>query len=133
MLNKTLKSCFNLSEHITTLLLNFDKSLAKHNSHLFLLLSRSCRTECAVWHSYTSQTLLLLALWWTPPLPSGHPVSPKQTAVNHSDSTNYTKGYTATSVRGNRMAFIMDKLVTANTVVLHKAISVFGTNTHVNC
>lgn len=62
---------------------------AQHNPHLSPLLSHSCQTECVVWHSYTSQTPLLLALWWTRRLPSGHLVSPKQTTVNHCDSFNY--------------------------------------------
>lgn len=61
--------------------------LADHNSHPSPLLSRSCRTECAVWHSCTSRTPLLWDLWWTRLLPSGRPMSPKQTAINHSDST----------------------------------------------
>lgn len=65
--------------------------LANHNSHPSPLLSRSCRTECAVWHSYTWRTPLLWDLWWTRLLPSGRPVSPKQTAINHSDSTNYKR------------------------------------------
>lgn len=100
-----------------TLLMNNNewktKSLEKHDSHPFPLLSRSCRTECAVWHSYTSQTLLLSALWWTRHLPSGRPVSPKQTAVSHSDSTNYIKGQTSVSAL-NRDVFITDRLVKSN-------------------
>lgn len=94
-------------------------SLEKHNSHPFPLLSRSCRTECAVWHSCTSQTLLLSALWWTRRLPSGRPVSPKQTAVNHSDSTNYIKEQTVIAFSLNRNVFKTNRQVKTNTVVLN--------------
>lgn len=94
-------------------------SLEKHNSHPFPLLSRSCRTECAVWHSCTSQTLLLSALWWTRRLPSGRPVSPKQTAVNHSDSTNYIKEQTVIAFSLNRDVFKTNRQVKTNTVVLN--------------
>jgi len=62
--------------------LQMKECLAEHSSYPSPLLSRSCRTECAAWHSYTSQTLLLSALWWTRPLPDGRPVSPKQTALS---------------------------------------------------